>query len=97
MKKITSVLLSVLFVVSAMFTGCGKQEASTPNADTGKGKTLVYGAEMEDEKLNPILIESHAFASDLIFRGLMRFDENNVPQPEIAESYTVSDDKLTYD
>ncbi|MTK13951.1 MAG: ABC transporter substrate-binding protein [Clostridiaceae bacterium] len=97
MKKVTSILLSLLFVISVIFTGCGKQQDKATNADAGKGKTLVYGAEMEDEKLNPILIESHAFASDLIFRGLMRFDENNVPQPEIAESYNVSDDKLTYD
>lgn len=96
MKKITSILVSMLFVITAMLTGCGKEQAANSNNET-KGKTLVYGAEMEDEKLNPILIESHAFASDLIFRGLMRFDENDVPKPEIAESYTISDDKLTYD
>lgn len=96
MKKITSILVSMVFVITAMFTGCGKEQAAN-NTNEAKGKTLVYGAEMEDEKLNPILIESHAFASDLIFRGLMRFDENNVPKPEIAESYKISDDKLTYD
>ncbi|MBI6874718.1 ABC transporter substrate-binding protein [Clostridium aciditolerans] len=97
MKKVTSILLSLLFVISAIFTGCGKQQDVATNADANKGKTLVYGAELEDEKLNPILIQSHAFASDLIFRGLMKFDENNVPKPEIAESYTISEDKLTYD
>ncbi len=96
MKKITSILVSMLFMITAMFTGCGKEQAAN-STNANKGKTLVYGAEMEDEKLNPILIESHAFASDLIFRGLMRFDENNVPKPEIADSYTISDDKLTYD
>lgn len=97
MKKVTSILLSFLFIISAIFTGCGKQQTTATNADANKGKTLVYGAELEDEKLNPILIQSHAFASDLIFRGLMKFDENNVPKPEIAESYTISEDKLTYD
>lgn len=97
MKKVTGILLSLLFVISTIFTGCGKQQATSTNADTNKGKTLVYGAELEDEKLNPILIQSHAFASDLVFRGLMKFDENNIPKPEIAESYTISQDKLTYD
>ena len=95
MRKITSILLSVLFVVSVIFTGCGKQETAATNADAKKGKTLVYGAESEDEKLNPIL--TPAYANALIFRGLMRFDENNATKPDIAESYTVSDDKLTYD
>lgn len=97
MKKVTSILLSLLFVISTISTGCGKQQDKATNADANKGKTLVYGAELEDEKLNPILIQSHAFASDLIFRGLMKFDENNIPKPEIAESYTISEDKLAYD
>ena len=55
----------------------------------------MYGAEFEDEKLNPILTEGST--NGLIFSGLMKFDENNVPKPEIAESYTISDDKLNYD
>ncbi len=97
MKKLTSILLSILFVTSAMFAGCGKSEATTKNNGNSKSeKTLVYGAEFEDEKLNPVLIASHAFASDLIFRGLMKFDENNIPKPEIAESCNISEDKLTY-
>jgi peptide/nickel transport system substrate-binding protein len=93
MKKIASILLSFLFLASVMFTGCGKQQ--TTAADVNKGKALVYGAEYEDEKLNPIL--TTAYANALIFRGLMRFDGNNETKPDIAESYTVSDDKLTYD
>ena len=32
----------------------------------------------------------------LLFRGLMRFDENNEPVTDIADSYEVSPDKLTY-
>lgn len=95
MKKIGSILLGLLFVVSAMFTGCGKQQTTAANADKSKGKTLVYGAEFEDEKLNPIFKEG--YAAPLIFSGLMKFDENNVPKPEIAESYTISDDKVNYD
>lgn len=96
-KRVTSIVLSCMLVVSAVFTGCGKSEATSTKQASKNGKTLVYGAEFEDEKLNPILLSSHALTNDLIFRGLMRFDENNIPKPEIAESYTISDDKLTYD
>ena len=87
MRKITSILLSVLFVVSVIFTGCGKQETAATNADAKKGKTLVYGAESEDEKLNPIL--TPAYANALIFRGLMRFDENNATKPDIDRKSVV--------
>ncbi|MTK13954.1 MAG: ABC transporter substrate-binding protein [Clostridiaceae bacterium] len=97
-KKLLTILLSCMMITSAALTGCGnKSEATATKQASKNGKTLVFGAEFEDEKLNPILLESHSLTNDLIFRGLMRFDENNVPKPEIAESYTVSDDKLTYD
>jgi ABC-type dipeptide transport system, periplasmic component len=95
-KKITATVLSCLLVISAVFTGCGsKSEATSTKQASSNGKTLVYGAEFEDEKINPILSERDT--NDLIFSGLMKFDENNVPKPELAESYTISDDKLTYD
>lgn len=45
MKKITSILVSMLFVITAMFTGCGKEQAAN-STNEAKGKTLVYGAEM---------------------------------------------------
>ena len=32
----------------------------------------------------------------LLFRGLMRFDDNNEPVTDIADSYELSADKLTY-
>ena len=32
----------------------------------------------------------------LLLDSLFRLDENNVPQPALCESYTVSDDGLTY-
>lgn len=98
MKKLMSILLGVMLVVTTVFTGCGNKSQSTSTKQEGdKGKTLVFGAEFEDEKLNPILLESHAVLNNILFRGLMKFDENNLPKPEIAESYKMSDDKLTYD
>lgn len=98
MKKVTSIILSMFFLISTILVGCGNQSATSTKNDTSKNeKTLIFGTELEEEKLNPILIASHATANDLIFRGLMRFGEDNIPKPDIAESYEVSDDKLVYD
>lgn len=98
MKKVTSIILSMFFLISTILVGCGNQSSTSTENDTSKNeKTLIFGTELEEEKLNPILIASHATANDLIFRGLMRFGEDNIPKPDIAESYEVSDDKLVYD
>lgn len=92
-KKAT-ILLIALFTLPIIFSGCfNKNKQSEKYSE--KGKTVVYGAEFEDEKLNPIL--GLAYANDLIFRGLMRFDKDNKPQCDIAESYKKSTDGLIYD
>ncbi|KZL92045.1 hypothetical protein [Clostridium magnum] len=52
-KKITSVILSFLLVISAVFTGCGsKSEATATKQASSNGKILVYGAEFEYEKIS---------------------------------------------
>lgn len=96
MNKLTKLLACFLIIFSISLTGCGKKtEQTSGSKDKKSEKTLVYGAEFEDDNLNPIL--STANASNLIFRGLMKFDENNESKPDIAESYTVSEDKMSYD
>ncbi|ADK15327.1 Oligopeptide-binding protein AppA precursor [Clostridium ljungdahlii DSM 13528] len=97
MKKYLGIVVCFIMLITTVFTGCGNSTATSNQSNEGKGKTLVYGAEFEDEKINSVLTASHAFATDLVFRGLMKFDENDVPKPEIAKSYTISKDKLTYD
>ncbi|NFN87877.1 ABC transporter substrate-binding protein [Clostridium sporogenes] len=94
LKKATTMLLIALFTLPIIFAGCSNKNQQSEK-DSEKGKTVVYGAEFEDEKLNPIL--APAYANDLIFRGLMRFDKDNKPQCDIAESYKKSTDGLTYD
>src|SRR5690606_17963917 len=54
----------------------------------------IYASEAEFAGLNPILEETNLDA--LLFRGLFRFDENNEPKADIADSFVISDDKLTY-
>ncbi|MCO5385258.1 ABC transporter substrate-binding protein [Desulfosporosinus sp.] len=96
MKKSISILMVATLLVAVLLTGCSKTSSSTvPNKTTKSEKTLIYAAETEYEKINPVLGTTNL--DDLIFRGLMRFDEKNVPQKDIAEAYTVSSDNLVYD
>lgn len=48
--------------------------------------------------INPLLATSDADRdlTALVYSGLMRLDETGEPQPDLAESVEISDDKLTY-
>ncbi|MDY3997886.1 MAG: ABC transporter substrate-binding protein [Blautia sp.] len=56
--------------------------------------TMIYGAEFMVEQFNPIL--SSDYCNEMVFRGLMKTDVNCQPQCDIASSYEISDDLLTY-
>lgn len=86
MKKIISIAL-ILILSFTLFSGCSTKSAQNKNR-------LVYAAEFEFENINPILGATNL--DDLVFRGLMRFDENNLPKKDIAESINVSEDHLLY-
>ncbi|WP_338654653.1 ABC transporter substrate-binding protein [Sporosarcina psychrophila] len=81
------IFIAILLVIA----GCGHKEKETSKT---KENRLVYASETEFEGLNPLLEETNLDA--LLFRGLIRFDENNEPTMDIAESYELSPDKLTY-
>ncbi|CAM3259403.1 ABC transporter substrate-binding protein [Filibacter tadaridae] len=83
--------LLIFSMLALIVSGCTKKEEADAKP---KENRLVYASESEFEGLNPILEETNLDA--LLFRGLMRFDENNEAITDIAESYTVSPDKLTY-
>src|SRR3989344_1208728 len=51
------------------------------------------------QHINPLLLQSNDTDSDLsslIYAGLLRYDGNGKLVPELAESYTISDDGLQY-
>jgi peptide/nickel transport system substrate-binding protein len=91
MKKI--VLRLILAIWIAVLITCSISGYAKTNLSAGK--TLIYAAEFEYDLINPILDGSNA--DGLIFRGLMKFDQNNIPCKDIVESFTVSSDGLTYD
>jgi len=93
MLKRNKNMLFVLLVLIVAIAGCNKKE-EVKEADTAKENRLVYASEEEFEGLNPILEETNLDA--LLFRGLMRFDENNKVVTDIADSFDMSEDQLSY-
>ena len=93
MKKLLSLLLIICFAIG-LLSGCGSSKTEQTGTAVKKNQ-LIYGAEFEPEKINPALSVNNC--DDLIFRGLMRFDENNVPQKDIAQDIKISPDGKTYD
>ncbi|AKT90321.1 dipeptide/oligopeptide/nickel ABC transporter, periplasmic substrate-binding protein [Campylobacter ureolyticus RIGS 9880] len=57
---------------------------------------LVVGIENESSRLNPLYDEDHDPALSLLFSGLTRHDENTKVTPDLAKSWEVSKDGLTY-
>jgi len=98
MKKIKGFLifpLVLLFCLAPLaLTGCGQQGDATKSGKT-PANTLVIGAEGEPERLNPITEETMEM-EPMIFRGLTKFDENNKPVADLAKSWNIAADGLTY-
>jgi len=72
------------------------QEAATPEPVTGG--TLRLGVQGDPTNLDPHLtvLAAAGLVIELVYDGLLEVDANLVPGPSLAESWTVSDDALTY-
>ena len=63
------------------------------------GGTYSEGLIGSPRFINPILAQTNDVDTDLsklIFSGLMKYDKDKQLIPDLAESYQISDDKLTY-
>lgn len=58
--------------------------------------TIVVAVENQIERINPLFSEDHDASIGLIFSGLTRFDEAMNLKPDLAKSWTISQDGLTY-
>lgn len=84
-----------LLILAALLSLVGCNQQSSNSADSATVKQLVYGMDSEIEKVNPILDESQEIDT-LLFRGLTKPDAENQVTPDLAESWDISDDQLTY-
>lgn len=89
----TFILAAMTVVGLASLAGCS-EENSKP-ADSSQKKQLIYGMDSEIEKLNPVLDESQEIDT-LLFRGLTKPDKENRVTPDLAKSWEISKDQLTY-
>ena len=92
MKKIISVFTAALIASSALFTGCSKSTSD------GANYTFDYAMPGNPESLDPQYAsdENSRTVIGNLFLGLMTMDDKGVLQNGVADSYTASDDGLTY-
>ncbi|OGO36315.1 MAG: hypothetical protein A2Z03_02055 [Chloroflexi bacterium RBG_16_56_8] len=69
-----------------------------PKPTTAPTAPVIVGLSGEPPNLDPHINAGTSARAVrlLIYRGLYNYDKNGKPAPELAESYTVSEDKLTY-
>ncbi|HBF59030.1 MAG TPA: peptide ABC transporter substrate-binding protein [Exiguobacterium sp.] len=102
-KKSFALATSVALVSSAFLAACSTTDSGDKSGDTGSSKksndqtlNLIEGSDIPT--LNPTTSTDSVSFNVLnnTMEGLYRLDDKQQPTPGIAESHTVSDDKLTY-
>lgn len=73
-------------------------EPATEDTGGGGGGTLVVAISQDPGNLNPAITTSGGThtASEIIYNGLVRYDENLEIVPDLAESWDVTDDGATW-
>jgi len=89
-RKILSLVLALVLALS--LAACGGTGAGDEQA------VLSVNVGPEPASIDPAFNVSVDVSTLLIhgFEGLMKLDQQGVPQPGMAESYALSDDRLTY-
>jgi len=108
MKRFSALLLALCLCVSLIVTGCGgKETSSTPApasepvsnaAAAAPDKDLTIGFNTDIQSLDPHNASDTLSMSVLgsMYESLIAFDENQKLTGELAESWEVADDNLTY-
>jgi oligopeptide transport system substrate-binding protein len=98
MFKLTGIIAICAFAISAL-AGCGLLQTSVGDIDnrSGPGGTLNLW-DSGPLTLDPAIsseMSSHLYVMQ-IFNGLVKFDENLEPTPDLAERWEISPDGKTY-
>lgn len=102
-KKHSSLLALFLLAVTLLIMGCSSENATTDvdeadnTADSASGGILKVAYPTQPQTLDPHATTAEATrdASKLIYEALVTLDNNYEVMPQLAESYTVSDDRKT--
>ncbi len=103
MKRKFNFMLVISLIMAVFLSGCGFSDSKDNDGEKagekdGKEKVVNLSLANDIPDLNQVLTTDGISFSVLnnVMEGLYRLDENNEPQPAMAESVVVSDDKLTY-
>ncbi|MFR3727211.1 peptide ABC transporter substrate-binding protein [Lacrimispora sp.] len=109
MRKKVLALSSAVCLAMGVLTGCGftGSTESTAASETAAGKeseaaagsqvlSVYANAEIKTLVQWAASDSQSAMVNNNAFEGLLRLDEKNEAQPALAESFDVSEDKLTY-
>ena len=109
MKRKTVAIILIAAILSCMFGGCGSKSDSAQTQDKGDSsqtaaapKELVYAQSMAITSLDPAGMQPQGYPSGYeaafaVHNGLIRFTEDLQFEPDLAESWTTSEDGLTWD
>ncbi|MCY6369776.1 ABC transporter substrate-binding protein [Clostridium ganghwense] len=100
-KKIISVVLTSVFVVSSLFVGCGNK--SNKKADGAKAqkaeKTLVFAQGADPRGLDPAFVDDGESAKIIanVYEGLLKYKSNSTElEPCLATEWKISPDGKEY-
>ena len=96
-EKLVFFVLSAILLVLIMFEGLKLYYANTSLVPTNGGE-YVEVLNGDAKYFNPVLAKTDAerTISSLIYSSLVKVDQNNQPQPDLATSWEISSDGLSY-
>jgi glutathione transport system substrate-binding protein len=93
----SAIVSTALVVVLALLTGCGGKGANTGDG-SGKAAELIVGISADPSTLDPMLQSGQAtrLIKMNLYRGLVAYQVDGKIGMEIADSYQVAADNITY-
>ncbi|MGT2785020.1 nickel ABC transporter substrate-binding protein [Streptococcus merionis] len=93
MKK--KLLIAVIALCSLVLVACQAKGISTSQGGSKDTLTLAWGEDFGD--VNPHRYNPDQFViQDMVYEGLVRYGDNGVIEPALAESWEMSEDGKTY-
>ncbi len=96
MKRILYILFALVLICSLLIAGCRCDGEIPPLPPSGEGVLTLYG--IDPYTLDPAIVGDMTSGEYImqLFSGLVRLDDNLEPAPDIAQSWEVSQDGMTY-